>query len=62
MEKTDELVKARLAEGVDSAAIVEELKVNDEYVEAVLAGYVNSFVHVERPEHHSFRLTRQFAD
>ena len=53
MEKTDELVKSRLAEGVDSAAIVEELKNNDEHVEAVLAGYVNGFVHVERPDRKS---------
>jgi hypothetical protein len=59
MENTDELVKARLAEGVDSAAIVQELKENDDQVEAVLTNYVNGFVHGEPPQHHhSFRLTR----
>jgi hypothetical protein len=59
MENVDKLVKARLAEGVDSAAIVQELQENDDYVAAVLANYVNGLVPVERSEHHSFRFTRR---
>jgi hypothetical protein len=60
MEKTDKLVEARLADGVEPDAIVQELKAHDEQVDAVLSAYVNGFVQRNEPEskrHHSFRLT-----
>jgi hypothetical protein len=61
MEQTDKLVEARLAEGIEPDAIVQELKAHDEQVDAVLTTYVNGFVQRDEPgskRHHSFRLSR----
>jgi hypothetical protein len=62
MDRTEKLVKGRLAEGVEPDAIVQELMKDSDGLEAVVTAYVNGFVQPVEPEreqrHSSFRLSR----